>query len=308
MRKQRFLNILKYLKLPLLVPFVFLLIIHFLVKDRNLFFATIFNISPVPILISIGLVLSIILYRDKKVYKLVLTITILLICHWIYSYYGFKEVTINKGDTSIVLWNIDNSESLPLDNIDQKIKTYSPEIMAFLEAKNIGTNKLKYLKKKYPDYTFTVLQGYMLLATKGNAKHIEYTKLKTISKYHLLETSIKGKIKRILLTDIAVFKSRNRWQDLKTVLNYALEHKADIILGDFNTPYESMHFNGFKDNYQSFHDVSEGFAATWPKGLPLLELDQIWVTPEIEPISLKKFYLKEYSNHDMLIGSFKFKN
>lgn len=306
MKKHRFLNILKYLKLSLLVPFVFLLFVHFVVKDRNLFFANIFNVSPIPFLIGISLVLSVILYTYKKVFKLVFTVTILLIAHWFYNYYGFKKIPVNKQNNHILLWNIDNSQFLITDIISNKTKVYDPEIMVFLEASKLSMEELKHLKEQFPDYHFRVLQGYMLLASKGDIKHLEYTKLETISKYHLLDININDKVKRILLTDIAVFKSRNRWQDLKVVLNYAMKHKVDMIVGDFNTPYESLHFDDFKDYYQSFHDVSEGFAATWPKGLPLLELDQIWTTPEIDPVSLKKFYYKEFSNHDMLIGSFKF--
>jgi len=260
-----------------------------------------------PILIGFGLFISLILLKDKKWFKLALGVTLLLIAHWLYSYYGFKTKPVSSENQHILFWNIDNRKFLPREAIREKITTYDPEIMTFSEIKKLGMTEIKYLKEQFPQYQFRMLQGYMMLAVKGEIISIEYTKLKTISKFNLAKVIIDGNHRTLLIADIGVVRRYyNRWQDLEIILQHGLENNADMIYGDFNTPYESYHFNAYRESYKSFHDVNEGFAASWPKGLPLFELDQIWATPSITPISLKKFYFKDFSNHDMLIGSFRF--
>ncbi len=260
-----------------------------------------------PILIGFGLFLSLIFIKDKKWFKLALGVTLLLIVHWFYSYYGFGNKPISSENQHILFWNIDDRQFLPREAIREKITTYDPEIITFSEIKKLGMTEIKYLKEQFPQYEFRILRGYMLVAVKGKIDTVKYTKLKTVSKFNLVKATIAGKKRTLLIADIGVVRRYyNRWQDLEIILQEGLEHKADMIYGDFNTPYESYHFNAFKENYRSFHGVSEGFAATWPIGLPLFELDQIWATPSITPVSLKKFFYKEFSNHDMLIGSFKF--
>lgn len=306
MSKKRFLNILKYLKISLLIPFAFLLLIHFVIKDRTYDFARIFNIAPVPILIGCGLLISLILMHHKKWFRGTFFVTILLICHWFYSYYGFKNTSISQAHQHVLLWNIDDSKFLPRDVIRDKINRYNPEVITLMETRKLAMTDVIYLKEQFPQYNFQTMQGYFLVGIKGDILSHEYTKFDSITKHHLIKAKIKGDIRTLLMVDVGVIRWKNRWQDLKPILDYSLKNKVDMMIGDFNTPYESMHFDNFREAYQSFHNVSEGFAATWPKGLPLLELDQIWVKSEITPISLKKFFYKDYSNHDMLIGSFEF--
>lgn len=305
MKRQRILKILKYLKISLLVPFILLLFVHFVIKDRSSDLTMIFYMTPVPVLIGIGLILSLILIHHKKWFWSTLTLTLLLIIHWFIGYYGFKEVPVSASNNHILFWNIDDSKFLPREVLHDKISTYDPDIIAFLETRKLSLTDIKFLKEQFPQYSFNLLQGYALFASKDQIEMVEYQKIDNITRYNLVKVKIDDELRTILLVDIGVTPKFDRWQDLDGILDYSLGNKVDLVVGDFNTPLESVHFDGFKDHYTSFHHVSEGFAATWPKGLPLLELDQIWVTPVIKPISLKKFYLKGYSNHDMLIGSFK---
>lgn len=307
MNGERFLKMLKFLKLALLIPFLFLLSVHFIIKDRSEFFANIFNVFPIPFLIGIGLVISILVHKHRKVFRFMFITTLLLIAHWFHAYYGFNNVPVSQENNHILLWNIDKSKFLPREELKRKIALFDPDFLVFLETRKLALTEVKYLKEQFPQYNFRTLQGYMMVASKGSIESTIFKRLESKTKCNILKTRIEGKSITLLVPDIIVTEGyRNGREDLKGILELALENDADIVSGDFNTPYESIHFEGFKKTYQSFHDVSEGFTATWPKGLPLLELDQIWVSRQLRPISLKKFYFKDYSNHDMLIGSFEF--
>jgi hypothetical protein len=78
-----------------------------------------------------------------------------------------------------------------------------------------------------------------------------------------------------------------------------------MVVGDFNIPFESIHFKDFKNNFISFHSFNNGFTATWPLGIPLLELDHFWVSKKHQPVRLYKKYYKA-SDHALLISEFTF--
>ena len=52
-----------------------------------------------------------------------------------------------------------------------------------------------------------------------------------------------------------------------------------VILGDFNTPADSAHFELLRRSHvNAFEEAGAGYAASWPGFAPLLTLDQIWVS------------------------------
>ena len=58
-----------------------------------------------------------------------------------------------------------------------------------------------------------------------------------------------------------------------------------LVVGDFNTPYDSVAFDPWR--YQWFHGLSQSSrtpgAATWPIGLPLLSIDHVWLSKDLWP-------------------------
>ena len=73
-----------------------------------------------------------------------------------------------------------------------------------------------------------------------------------------------------------------------------------IILGDFNMPYESMYLKNFKKKYQhAFTEKGNGFRETWFWNIPLLSLDHIWVSKDLEILKEDKISTTK-SDHSML--------
>ena len=87
---------------------------------------------------------------------------------------------------------------------------------------------------------------------------------------------------------------------LQSVLSEIKTHEKNIILGDFNTPFESLFFENFKKNYQhAFAEKGNGFRETWFWNLPLLSLDHIWVSRDLEILKTEKIATWK-SDHSML--------
>jgi endonuclease/exonuclease/phosphatase family metal-dependent hydrolase len=61
-----------------------------------------------------------------------------------------------------------------------------------------------------------------------------------------------------------------------------------IVMGDFNTPLESVLFDSFCQYLtHAFESGGHGFAKTWPIPLPVLAIDHIWVSKKIKVASCK---------------------
>jgi endonuclease/exonuclease/phosphatase (EEP) superfamily protein YafD len=58
----------------------------------------------------------------------------------------------------------------------------------------------------------------------------------------------------------------------------ALGDRPLVVVGDFNTPSDSAHFDPLRIGHRhAFEASGSGYSATWPVPLPVLCLDHIWI-------------------------------
>jgi endonuclease/exonuclease/phosphatase (EEP) superfamily protein YafD len=65
--------------------------------------------------------------------------------------------------------------------------------------------------------------------------------------------------------------------------------KPDLVLGDFNTPRDSVFFEAWRSaGYRhAFEAAGNGTDLTWPMPLPVLSLDHVWSGPRLAPRSCR---------------------
>lgn len=85
----------------------------------------------------------------------------------------------------------------------------------------------------------------------------------------------------VVVADVRSQPWISREQAMAGILRAAGDDPRAIILGDFNTPPESVWFREWKDRGFTLANDGprRGFRETWAFGLPLLTLDQIWLAP-----------------------------
>jgi Endonuclease/Exonuclease/phosphatase family len=77
-----------------------------------------------------------------------------------------------------------------------------------------------------------------------------------------------------------------------------------LIGGDFNAPAGDRIFQTLDEHFDdAFATVGTGWGDTFPSGLPLLRLDQIWATPELRPLRARVFPSR-FADHSLLITDF----
>lgn len=67
-----------------------------------------------------------------------------------------------------------------------------------------------------------------------------------------------------------------------------LNGHAVVIVGDFNTPADSVFLERMRRTYDNaFEAAGQGYAATWPVPLPLLTIDQAWASRAVRLLNCR---------------------
>ncbi|HUH28357.1 endonuclease/exonuclease/phosphatase family protein [Gelidibacter sp.] len=288
-----------------LIAYALLLLIHFILKDHFQPLQIFFYAFPLPILIFIGCVITVFYYRSKAYFTFFIWLTIGLTGIWLNNAYVFpRAIEIPEDATSVIFWNAANRATLPMAILTENIKKIQPDIIALSETEHASEADIQQLAIAFPAYEFRILEGEMMLGVRGKIKNITYVLEEHSYDINFVEMQLHNGPLLLAFTDTFQSPTMDKRKTLETVLQLISERKSDLIVGDFNTPYESVHFRNFETDYTSFHEYAQGFTATWPFGIPLLEIDQIYTAKTLTPILLQKFYYK-VSDHAMLVGYFK---
>lgn len=287
-----------------MIAYALLLIIHFILKDHFRFFQVYFYAFPLPILVFMGLVITFLFYRPRSYFIFFSCFTLGLTAIWLNNSYIFRhQADVPKKATSVLFWNTADRSHIPREILTEKIKDARPEIIALVEAENANQEDIEQLSAEFPDYEFRILQGNMFVGVKGHINSITFKEEPQSYEINFIDLSLDSGSFMLALTDTFQDPSMNKRKTLSTILKLSNEKQTDLMVGDFNTPYESVHFRPFEEYFNSFHNYGQGFSATWLFGVPLLEIDMVWLSQKFHPLLLQKFNYR-FSDHAMLIAYF----
>ena len=294
----------KILKYALLFFYIALLIIHFFIKDRFQWISVLFYGCPLPLIIIFGCFVTLSFWKRKRLFYILSTVLLAISIYFGAHYYGTEfEKDPSKTSSHILFWNAAESQPLPTEILIKHINESNAQIIALVEALSVSKEDMNILKKAFPYYQFELLQGDMLIAVKGSIDTIILAPENDYCKYNYIKATIQDKQLSIIIADVQADPLLNKEIPLDMIRKACEKYDVDILVGDFNTPYESVFFKKFKDKYNSFHPYSIGMSSTWPTPVPVIELDQIWIKKPLQPIKLNKFYYKQ-SDHHLLIGEY----
>ncbi|WP_143273685.1 endonuclease/exonuclease/phosphatase family protein [Aquimarina sp. MAR_2010_214] len=238
----------------------------------------------------------------KKIFYSLVGCLLCLFMYWFTVYYKVQSpLEFSDSSKSILFWNIARKGEPAINIIIKKVKEQKPSFIALVEAEELTDKDVIRFKNTFISYSIQKLQGGMVIAVKGKINDIEYHCKDESFKFNHITVTLANQKKSILIADVNAVPFTYRKSALHTIYEFTIKKDPSFIVGDFNTPYESVHFGNYKNELNSFHSVSKGFTATWPYGIPLFEIDQIWSTKKIKPIFLKKEY-HNISDHALLIG------
>ncbi|NMH88852.1 endonuclease/exonuclease/phosphatase family protein [Flavivirga algicola] len=273
----RMVRFLKYLfKVINVIIIIALLTIHFVLKESSYEASLYFYTFPLPIIIFIVLVLSI--FLKKRKYQLILAGVLLIIWLW-RSFRIHIADTIEETDIEVVFWNATHERDF---EEAFEVNGSIPDVLALVEH---GKFQVSTFQQKYPNYNFYRSIRGISIFSKTPLKIINETTSKYKSNFINFETQGIN----FYVFDVSASIDVPREWELGFV--NALIQKTDntVILGDFNVPYESMYLDTIKTNFNhAFSEKGNGFRETWFWNMPLLSLDHIWVSKDLEILKTVK--------------------
>lgn len=168
------------------------------------------------------------------------------------------------------------------------------DIIGMVEATGTLQELVDHWKSELPDYDLSILGNNIQIFTKGTSGDGIPIELGKDSHMRHIPVMVNGIEIQCLLVDISANIFGSRGPAIEQLTNYAerLSDQNVLIMGDFNTPLDSVHFRPLQRQHQNaFAEAGDGYVATWPAPLPVLSLDQIWTNGRFKPI-----YCKHFSN------------
>ncbi len=208
---------------------------------------------------------------------------------WLTTSWYFTRPASATADFRIVLWNVRNAPE-HLEAMAKRIREFSPDIVALAEAGNYRSN-IDEWRAAFPDYTVERLPQQMLVMSRTSVQRGKRGVLHPGSFFGISTTEVGGRRVTVIQADLDARPLISRRKPLEALTKYARERAGQplIVLGDFNTPRESYHLDQIRGMLtHAFEARGSGLADTWPIPLPVLSLDQVWVSPELKVVSCRQ--------------------
>ena len=228
-------------------------------------------------------IVYIVVALKNKIHSIVSAILFILIFLIILtSGSGFIE---NDLPPKLIVWNVarDNTTSEDITNFVTEQKA---DVFIFIEF----DKKIKEEAKKLDMEELT--QEYSLHLLSGNtailvSKGFEVNRIDSLNDSYNYFNIVESNGIKYAIVDIGSWPLYNRAKPFNMLFQLAKKYDVDIIAGDFNTPYNSVHFDEFFQNYNCGNTEMRSGRETWPSYFPLVSLDQILVSKKFKIINYK---------------------
>lgn len=281
------------------------LFIRITVRDTFFAFATFYYITPWSVLFILALLISLLCFRKRELKSgwLIGALAIIILTVWFYTGYSKNQRGAANSPQRLLFWNAAHAKYGAAKAIAH-VKSLDAEIIGIAEAGRTD-EILPEWQQAFSDRTVIALKGEMLFLTTATVLEKESGRLARTGNYNWLKLSLDGKIFSVCFVDIAPNPFRSREPAFTALAGIIQTHKDEdvIIMGDFNTPLDSVFFDLFKESfYHAFEHSGNGFAATWPVPLPVLTIDHVWVGKRFQLIESRLD--QSWSDHCSILVEF----
>ncbi len=246
------------------------LFLNLVLKDHIWPLSGIFYLLPFRLLLLISIIYVISALKNKvhRIASIILFVIILLII--LTSGSGFIE---NNLPPNLILWNAARNKTTSEDIADF-VNQHEAEVYVFIEfdkKKKRETTKF-HLDKLLPDHRLHRLSGAMaVLVERG----LEFTRIDSLNDGYNYFNIVEANGVKYAIVDIGSWPLYNRAKPFDMLYNLIQQHDVDIIAGDFNTPYNSIHFEKFFRDFNCGNTELKYGRESFPSCVPLVSLDNI---------------------------------
>lgn len=280
--------ILRVLSVPLWALLGLGLALHLSIRDGIDTLAVLFYLLPLPVLLGLSLLLCIPV-RGRRVAAV---LSVAVMAWWgSRSFRWHKPEPATAGEIRLLFWNLDRPPA-PDEPLISMIRELKPDIVACDEPGPNAAKDVTGYERALPGYDCQYMPRGILWLSRHSSRYRLRGKLDNIGAFALFDTTINETVHRVEVVDVYADPLLPRTGQLREALEHTHQDPFAIIMGDFNTPAESKHFDSYR--LQGLQDAltvaGRGWRETWFYHLPLLSLDHIWLGPGWRVLEARKLW------------------
>jgi hypothetical protein len=180
---------------------------------------------------------------------------------------------------AVVVWNAGRA-------LDQKPAAWpelaASDLSAVIECGTFDEAEWQRFTAASPGHEWRRFDGSTMLGVRGRILSHQSLGVHDRFRCHRVRVALHdhGEL-TVVVADVRSQPWISREQAMATILRAAGDDPRAIILGDFNTPPESVWFRDWRKREFTLGNDGprRGFRETWAYGLPLLTLDHVWLAP-----------------------------
>jgi endonuclease/exonuclease/phosphatase (EEP) superfamily protein YafD len=200
----------------------------------------------------------------------------------------------------VLSWNMAHHQ-LPSADLQAMMESLRPDIAGLVEVGRRHSDPNALTAALPRGYTALKLDHGMAFMVRGKARVLREVLLPSASKFACLEAVVDGVAWRVFIVDGVSRPTTSREDVLGQVLTDASGRANTVVMGDFNTPLESIGFNAWRrELHHAFNEAGSGFRETWPRWVPVLTIDHVWSSADAPPLRAEKLW-RAGSDHAALL-------
>lgn len=172
------------------------------------------------------------------------------------------------------------------------------DLIGLVEAESDSPERQRQLREAFSNHVVAGLPHGLVLVVRGELLDRTLIEFDAHSRCLVARVRIMDQSLTVMLVDLESTPWRSRRRSFGQLAALLDKHVGEslIVMGDFNTPRDSVYFRPWRDTLQhAFESAGSGFAETWPWPLPVLCLDHVWSTPDRRAIWCVRRW---YPGHD----------
>lgn len=202
----------------------------------------------------------------------------------------WHTATPEPAPIKLGFWNVGGGK-LGWDGVTDTIKAWDADIVGLAES-NLNSDfddplaRRRFWVDRFEGLNVIRFPRGMRLVTKYPGDEIGRGRLGRHSNYGVARLKIENQDVYVVMADLLsgpTLPRRPAFFELDKVLKTLPTDAPIILMGDMNTPTNSVHIDQLRKTYRNaFEEKGNGFYHSWPMPLPVLPLDQIWVNDRVE--------------------------
>jgi len=281
------------------------LTMHFTVRDGIDAIAFVFYILSMPVLLCLALLLGFGPQSGACSRRPAMIVALLVVVTWStrsWRWHGVPPTAQRQlNEVRVMFWNL-SRPTKPFDDFVNLVKEFQPDVIGCTEPADKGQRPdMAMWQQALPQYRAGPGYQEILWFTRTTPRHEKMGMLDSIGSFAHMEMDLAGQVVPVVIADVWASPWIPRTRQLHEAVAQVAGRSNALLLGDFNTPGESVHFDGYRrDLTDAFEAGGRGLRETWFYGLPVLSIDHVWAGRDWQVLNARKVWSLD-SDHAALL-------